>query len=198
LEWHRFLIIGSVLTTMAAGPGLWLILRDARPRERLPGWGVAALLAASLPATIAFAVAQRNAILCIAPQDAEAYDAIHRAAGDRLLLLDRCLPPGPIRVLSGARVVAYNAGIALPLHRDETDAALNAVIAGHLPSRRVLRELGVGGFVTHSICGGVTSAELKARFGEPAVRIPLRDAEKLGAPAGTAYELYLVPAAHGR
>ena len=193
LEWHRFLIIGSVLTAMAAGPGLWLILKDARPRERLPGWGVAALLAASLPATIAFAVVQRNAVFSVLPQDVEAYDAIHLAAGDRLLLLDRCMLPGPIRVLTGSRVVMYNAGIAIPEHRDATDEALEAVRDGHLPSRRVLRQLGVGGFVTHTICGGVPSEEMKARFGEPAVRIPLRDAEKLGAPAGTSYELYLVP-----
>ena len=117
LEWHRFLIIGSVLTTMAAGPGLWLVLRDARPRVRLPGWGVAALLAATLPATVAFSQAQRHAILCVTPQDADAWNAIHEAAGDRLLLLDRCLSPGPIRVMSGARVVAYNAGIAIPSER---------------------------------------------------------------------------------
>jgi hypothetical protein len=193
LEWHRFLIIGSVLTTMAAGPGLWLILRDARPREVVAGWGVVALLAATLPATIDFSVSQRDAVFSVVPQDVEAYDAIHRAAGDRLLLLDQCMLPGPIRVLSGARVVAISPGIAVPPHRDATDAALDAIKAGHLPSRRVLRELGVGGFVTHTVCAGVPPEEMRARFGEPYRRIPLRDAEKLGVPADTSYELYLVP-----
>ena len=193
LEWHRFLIIGSVLTTMVAGPGLWLVFKDARPRLRIPAWAVAALLAASLPATLAFSEAQRNKVLCVVPQNAEAYNAIHQAAGDRLLLLDRCLFPGPFRVFSGARVVAYNAGIAVPRNQQATDAALSAIQAGQLPSQEVLRQVGVGGFVTHTLCGGVSPEEIRARFGEPLVRVPLRDAEKFGVPADTSCELVVVP-----
>lgn len=194
LEWHRFLIYGGVLTTMAAAPGLWLMLTDRRALPRAIGVGAAGLLAATVPTTAAFALDQRGGVACTPPQEAEAFAAVARASEGRKLLLDRCFPPGPIRVIAGAHVVHFNAGIALPEDREATDAALSGIQAGRLPDPVVLRRAGATGFLTNDLCSGVPPGEVTARLGRPVARIPLRDAEELGLPGPLTYELFDIPA----
>jgi hypothetical protein len=193
LEWHRFLIYGGVLTTMAAMPGLWLMLSGPARASRGAGIAVGALLVATLPATLAFAADQRGLVACTPPQEAEAFTEIGRLAGDRILLLDSCFPPGPIRVLSGARIVHFNAGIALPEDRAGTDAALATIQKRGLPDPILLQRAGATGFLTNNLCGGVRPEEIAARLGTPYARIPLRDAEQLGLPGPLTYELYDIP-----
>lgn len=194
LEWHRFLVYGSFLTVTAAVPGLWLMLAQAPDRgTRVAGAVSAALLAATLPATIAFADDQRGVITCTPPQEAEAFAEIGRLSGGRLLLMDRCFSPGPLRVHSGARIAYFNAGIAPPADQGATERALAAVFDGRLPAPRTLERMGVEGFLSNTQCAGVPREEIAARFGTPIVQIPLRDGEELGLPPGLVYEIYEVP-----
>ncbi len=194
LEWHRFLVYGGLLTTMAAAPALWLMLSEGGGlADRFLGIAVAALLVATLPTTIAFARDQRGAVACTPAQEAEAFARIGRAAGDRVLLLDRCFSPGPIRVLSGARIVHFNAGIALPADREGTDAALATILKSRLPDPVLLRRAGATGFLTNNLCDGVPPGEIAARLGEPYARIPLRDPQEIGLPGPLTYALYDIP-----
>jgi hypothetical protein len=195
LEWHRFLIYGGVLTSMAAFPALWLMFTESAGRAgRSAAIGVAALLAATLPTTFAFAADQRGAVTCTPPQEAEAFQEIGRLARDRVVLLDQCFPPGPIRVLSGARIVHYNAGIALPGDRDGMDGALANITAGELPDPALLQRAGATAFLTNNFCGGVAPEEIASRLGRPYARVTLRDSEVLGFPAPLIYALYAIPA----
>ncbi len=196
LEWHRFLIYGSVFTTMAAAPGLWIVLtRAADGRELVLGVGAAVLLAATIPTTIAFADSQRDAVACTLPQEQEAFVAIGKLTGDGLLLPDRCFRAGPLRLFSDARIAYFNAGIAAPPDREETELANITIQQGHLPDAARLRRIGVTGFVTNTQCAGVPPEEIASRFGAPRARIPLRNGEEIGLPPGLVYEYYDVPGA---
>lgn len=196
LEWHRFLIYGSVLTTMAAAPGLWIIVaRASGGWERAIGVGAALLLVATLPTTLTFAGEQRTAVYCTPSQERDAFVQIGRLAGTRLFLVDRCFNPGPLRVFSGMRIAFFNPGIAVPADRADTESADRAIQEGHLPDAATLRRLGVTGFLTNTLCAGVPRAQIAERFGAPRSRVPLRDGEALGLPAGLVYELYDVPGA---
>jgi hypothetical protein len=193
LEWHRFLIVGTFFTTMAAAPALWLMLRDAGNRREFGiGLGLGVCLAATLPATAAFAYDQRPALTCTMRPEADAFRAIGEAAReDRVILLDRCFAPGPFKVFSGARVVFLSPGIAAPRDRDSVFDALNTVAAGRLPSNAELRRLGVTSFLTNTLCAGVPRDRIRAQLGEPVAQIPLENA--VGLP-GLTYELYDLPA----
>lgn len=194
LEWHRFLVYGSFLTVTAAVPGLWLMLASSADRgTRVAGAVSAALLAATLPATIAFADDQRGVITCTPPQEAEAFAEIGRLSGGRLLLMDRCFAPGPLRVHSGARVAYFNAGIAPPEDQAATERAHAEIVAGRLPGATTLARMGVSGFLTNTQCAGAPRERIAARFGTPIAQIPLRDGEELGLPPGLIYEIYEVP-----
>jgi hypothetical protein len=194
LEWHRFVIYGMFLIAMAATPGLWLMLTTPTTgSERWAGAAVALALVATLPTTAAFVDAQRGVITCTPPQEAEAFTAIGRVAGDRLVLVDRCFSPGPLRVVSGVHLASFNAGIAVPPDRDATTRALLMIQEGRMPPDDLLLRIGVTGFLTNTQCAGVPRDEVSDRFGEPYARIALRDGEELGLPPGLVYELYDVP-----
>jgi hypothetical protein len=197
LEWHRFLIVGSFFTTMAAAPALWLMLRDAGNRREFGiGLGLGVCLAATLPATAAFAYDQRSAMACTIRQEADAYRAIGEAAGqDRVILLDRCFSPGTFKVFSGARVLYLSPGIAAPRDRDSMFDALDKVAAGRLPSNAAMRRLGVTSFLTNTQCAGVPRDQIRAQLGAPVARVPLVDAVVVfGFADGLTYELYDLPA----
>jgi hypothetical protein len=196
LEWHRFLIVGTFFTTMAAAPALWLMLRDAGNRREFGiGLGLGVCLAATLPTTLAFAYDQRSAMTCTIRQEADAYRAIGEAAGrDRVILLDRCFVPGPFKVFSGARVMYLSPGIAAPPDRDSIFDVLNTVSGGRLPSNAEMRRIGVTSFLTNTQCAGVPHDQIRAQLGEPVAQIPLADAEEVfGFSGGLTSELYDLP-----
>ena len=196
LEWHRFLVYTSFFLTMTAAPVLWLMISDRSNRlVHTLAIGVGVMLAATLPTTVAFA-AQQPGLICTPQEEIDAYREVHtRTARDELLLLDRCLPADRFKVFSGAHVAFYNLGIAPPVDLASTRRALSDLKAGVLPDDATLRGARATLFVTHTSCGGVAQATIRARFGAPTQRVALRNAAAFGFPSGLTLEVYRIDGA---
>jgi hypothetical protein len=191
-EPYRFLPYGTLLLAVVAVPWLWPALAgDAGARARIGGAVAAVGIIATVPTTITFADATRDAYFAPPPQEAEAYRQIVGATGGALTLLDRCFRPELVKVLGGGRVVSVNLGVAYPTRLREVVKAVGTVRRGVVPPDAVLRSIGVGWFVSTNHCAGVPADALRARFGEP-LRIALRSPSAIGAPADLTYEIYRV------
>jgi hypothetical protein len=197
LEWHRFGIYAAFFLTMACAPILGAMFRDDSatfPRFTAAGLGV--LLLATLPTTFAFA-RERPGFACTPQDEINAYrDIGSRISSEEVVLLDRCLPPGRFKVLSGSRVAFFNLGIAPPPDIEAGRRAIAEISAGVIPSDTTLAKIGATRFLTHSMCAGVPGADLAERFGPPIVEVPLQNAAAFGFPGGVTYRVYRIPLDH--
>jgi hypothetical protein len=190
-EPYRFLPYTAGLLAVAAVPALYGALVEGGWAWRGAGAAVVGAAAFTIPTTLAFVDATRDQVFAPSAQEAEAYRAIMARTDDRLTAFDGCFRPELVKVLGGGSVLAMNRGLAIPPNYQQTIQVIDRFAAGQLPPDEVLQNVGVRWVVRTNHCGGIPAATLRERYGAP-IRIPLRDASAIGAPADFTYEMYRV------
>jgi hypothetical protein len=193
-EPYRFLPYVTVLLPVAAVPALYGAIVDGGWAWRGAGAAVVAAAVFTIPTTLAFVDATRDQVFVPAAQEREAYRDIMARTDDQLTAFDSCFRPELVKVLAGGSVLAMNRGLAIPPNYRQTRRVLVRFAAGKLTRTAVLRKVGVRWIVSTNHCDGIPTATLRERFGVP-IRIALRDASLVGAPADLTYEVYRVGAA---
>jgi hypothetical protein len=180
---YTFALLAIIAGAVLVGPG-----------SLRPGVRVAALaaLAVTLPTTVVFYTQTAGLTIRFFNEERIAFDQIADTARDAggLAYIDSCMPGRAMTSLSDINTADISRGTALPAKPDPgllLQLGTYQFNANRVPPRDLLRDAGVGSFVTLNTCP--LAAEAANRFGRP-VELELSHAAALGVPPTLRYLVF--------
>lgn len=194
-EPYRFLPYGYVLLAAFSIPSLG---RSNDQQARRLSSAVLAVLPLSTLPTLGRFVDETRAVRRLALAESVAFQKIANAAGhEGLMLLDGCLPRGAFKAATGARIAAFNPGLAVPDRASNVEGVVVELRHGRLVDDDALRAAGVSSFLQFDGCRGPTTEELIARFGLPVSAVELHEPKGCPITSARLHLFRVEPSSHG-
>jgi hypothetical protein len=189
-EPYRFFPYAMLMISIVTLP--WLLTNLASRRAVLGRVVLACMLLPTVPTSVAFARGTADANLHFSDGEMAAYHVVGDNLPPGITLVDVCLPRRAFKALTHANVADFNAGLALPAHREALRKVLDDQGKGILSSDKELRAAGITSFVTMNYCAGLSDAALQQRFGPALTRYTPTDTATCNMPSNTAFSAYAV------